>query len=122
VFENRVLRRIFGPKGDEVTREWSCTMRSFLICTHPKILLGRSNQWEWGGRDMWHAWEKKEKCTRFWWKIPMGDRGVNRRMGWEWIVGRLAWGLEWIQVSQDRYRWWAVVNTVMNLLALVPRS
>jgi len=22
VFENRVLRRIFGPKRDEVTREW----------------------------------------------------------------------------------------------------
>jgi hypothetical protein len=22
VFENRVLRRIFGPKGDEVTRGW----------------------------------------------------------------------------------------------------
>jgi len=22
VFENRALRRIFGPKGDEVTREW----------------------------------------------------------------------------------------------------
>jgi len=22
VFENRVLRRIFGPKGDEVTEEW----------------------------------------------------------------------------------------------------
>jgi hypothetical protein len=22
VFQNRVLRRIFGPKGDEVTREW----------------------------------------------------------------------------------------------------
>jgi hypothetical protein len=22
MFENRVLRRIFGPKGDEVTREW----------------------------------------------------------------------------------------------------
>ena len=22
VFESRVLRRIFGPKGDEVTREW----------------------------------------------------------------------------------------------------
>jgi hypothetical protein len=21
-FENRVLRRIFGPKGDDVTREW----------------------------------------------------------------------------------------------------
>jgi hypothetical protein len=23
VFENRVLRRIFGPKRDEVTREWT---------------------------------------------------------------------------------------------------
>jgi hypothetical protein len=22
VFENRVLKRIFGPKRDEVTREW----------------------------------------------------------------------------------------------------
>jgi hypothetical protein len=22
VFENRVLRRIFGPKRDEITREW----------------------------------------------------------------------------------------------------
>jgi hypothetical protein len=22
VFENRVLRRLFGPKRDEVTREW----------------------------------------------------------------------------------------------------
>ena len=22
VFENRVLRRVFGPKGDEVTGEW----------------------------------------------------------------------------------------------------
>jgi hypothetical protein len=22
VFENRTLRRVFGPKGDEVTREW----------------------------------------------------------------------------------------------------
>jgi len=22
VFENRVLRRIFGPKGEEVTRDW----------------------------------------------------------------------------------------------------
>jgi hypothetical protein len=28
VFENRVLRRIFEPKRDEVTEEWS-----FVICT-----------------------------------------------------------------------------------------
>jgi len=29
VFQKRVLRRIFGPRRDEVTREWrSCIMRS----------------------------------------------------------------------------------------------
>jgi hypothetical protein len=45
VFGNRVLRRIFGPKRVEVTEE-SCTMGSFIICTHHQILLGRSNQGE----------------------------------------------------------------------------
>jgi hypothetical protein len=34
VFENRVLRRIFGPKRDEVTRGWrNCIMRNFITCT-----------------------------------------------------------------------------------------
>jgi hypothetical protein len=46
VFENGVLRRIFGPKRDEVTGEWSYTVGSFIICTYPQILLGRSNQEE----------------------------------------------------------------------------
>jgi hypothetical protein len=32
VFENRVLRRIFGFKGDVVTGEWkNFIMRSFMI-------------------------------------------------------------------------------------------
>jgi hypothetical protein len=32
VFENRVLRRIFEPKWDDVTGEWrSCTMRNFIM-------------------------------------------------------------------------------------------
>ena len=38
VFENRVLRRIFGPKRDVVTGEWrKLHMRSLILCTrHPK--------------------------------------------------------------------------------------
>jgi hypothetical protein len=33
VFENRVLRRIFEPKRDEVTGDWrKLLMRSFVIC------------------------------------------------------------------------------------------
>jgi hypothetical protein len=47
VFENRVLRRIFGPKGMRGRENGgSCTMRSFIICTHPQISLGRSSQGE----------------------------------------------------------------------------
>jgi hypothetical protein len=32
VFENKVLRRIFGSKRDEVTGEWRRLLRSFVIC------------------------------------------------------------------------------------------
>jgi hypothetical protein len=36
VFENKVLRRIFGPKRDEVTGAWTNCMRSCMFCTlHP---------------------------------------------------------------------------------------
>jgi hypothetical protein len=45
VFENRVLRKVFGPKRDEVMGEWrNFTMRNFIICTHPQISLGKSSQ------------------------------------------------------------------------------
>jgi hypothetical protein len=46
----------------------SYTMRSFIVCTHPQISLGRSSQGELGGQDMWHAWERRGKCTGFWWE------------------------------------------------------
>jgi hypothetical protein len=33
-----------------------------------------------------------------------------------WIFGRLnGGGIKWIDLSQDRDRWWALVNAVMNL-------
>jgi hypothetical protein len=43
---------------------------------------------------MWHAWERRENCTRFWWKSlkerdHSEDQGVGGRM---WIFGRLAGG------------------------------
>jgi hypothetical protein len=37
-----------------------------------------------------------------------------REIGWG--------GVEWIQLAQDRDRWRAVVNAVMNLRVLAPRS
>jgi hypothetical protein len=48
LFENRVIRKVFGLKKAEVTEKnrGSCIMMSFIICTHPKISLGRSSQGE----------------------------------------------------------------------------
>jgi hypothetical protein len=43
-------------------------------------------------------------------------------MGSEWILGRLAWGVEWIKLAQDRDRWRALVNAAMNLRVLGQRS
>jgi invasion protein IalB len=42
VFENRVLRKMFGPEGDEVTGDWekNCIMRNSIVCTLHQILLG----------------------------------------------------------------------------------
>jgi hypothetical protein len=41
VFEKRVLRRIFGPKRDEVTVEWrKLYNRSLMICTPHPVLFG----------------------------------------------------------------------------------
>jgi hypothetical protein len=45
VFETRVLRRIFGPKRDEVTGK----LRNFIICTHSQISLGKSRRMRWVG-------------------------------------------------------------------------
>jgi hypothetical protein len=63
---------------------------------------------------MWHAWERREKCRRFWWESPrerdhLEDQGVGGKMGSEWILWRLAWGgVDWIRLAQDRDRWRAV--------------
>ena len=40
LLENRVLRRIFGPKRDEITSEWRKLMRSLTICIAHHILSG----------------------------------------------------------------------------------
>jgi hypothetical protein len=68
---------------------------------------------------MWHAWERTETCTRFWWETPKErdlseDQGVDERRGSEWILGRLD-GMEWIYLTQDRDQWRDLVKTAMNL-------
>jgi hypothetical protein len=46
MFENRVLRNIFGPKRDKVTGEWRKETRCFMLCTLNQITFRRSNEEE----------------------------------------------------------------------------
>ena len=41
VLENRVLRKVFGPKGGEVKGEWRKPHReAFMLCTAHQMLFG----------------------------------------------------------------------------------
>jgi hypothetical protein len=58
---------------------------------------------------------------------PEGKRPLQRpRRRWEDAIKmglrEIGGGVEWIRLAQDRDRWRAVVNAVMNLRVLKPRS
>jgi hypothetical protein len=63
---------------------------------------------------MWHAWERGETCTGFWWESPkkkdqLTDQGVDGRMGSIWTLGRLVGGV-WSGFT------WLRIGTVGGLL------
>jgi hypothetical protein len=59
---------------------------------------------------------------------PEGKRPLGRpRCRWEDGIRvdlrDMGWGsVDWIQLTQNTYQWWALVNTVMNLWVLAPRN
>jgi hypothetical protein len=55
---------------------------------------------------------------------PKGKRPRHRwEGGIKTDLREIGWGcVEWIHLVQDRDRWWAVVNVVMNPRVLAPQS
>jgi hypothetical protein len=122
VFENRVQRRIFGPKRDEVTGE----KRKFhneelhIMYSSPNIIKQiKSRRMRRAGHVARMGEERK--VYRVLMGKPEGKRPLGRpRRRWEdgirMDLRDTGWGsVEWIQLAQDRDRWLALVNKVMNL-------
>jgi hypothetical protein len=86
VFENRVLRRIFGSKRDEVTGEWRKLHHEELhdlYCSPTPGRLIKSRRIRWTGHVA--RMGEGEACTGFWWgnlreRVHWGDPGVDRKI------------------------------------------
>jgi hypothetical protein len=119
VYENRVLRRIFGPRRDEVTGELRRLHNeelNDLYCSPNIVRVITSRRMRWAGHVA--RMGKERGCIGSWW--------VNQRERdhWEdlhvdgWIIlGRISrrWDVDWIGLAQDRDRWRTLVSAVMNL-------
>jgi hypothetical protein len=98
VFEKRVLRRIFGPRRDEVTGKWKkLHIEEFhILFLSPNIIRHiKSMRMRWVGHV---ACMGEESVQCFGGKVRRNSfhlevQGVDGRMGSEWILGRLVGGV-----------------------------
>jgi hypothetical protein len=112
VFENRVRRRICGPKRDGVTGGWRKLRNEELQNLHcsPSIIrIIKSGRMRWAG----HVARMGEKRNVYRLLVgkPEGKRPIGRpRRRWMENIKMdlLEIGLrvvDWIGLAQDRYRW-----------------
>jgi hypothetical protein len=67
VFENRVLRKIFGPKWDEVTEEWQIQHNeelNYLYCS-PSVARMIKSRMRWAGAC--NTYGEKRGTYKVWW-------------------------------------------------------
>ena len=122
MFENRVLRGIFGPKRDEVTEEWRKLHNDELkdlYCSPNIVRVIKLRRIIWAGH-VACKWERRSKQGVVV-RRPEGKRPLGKpRSRWEDNIkmdlqeaGCGGYGLD--RLSQDRDRWRALVNAVMKL-------
>ena len=120
VFENVFLRRIFGPRKDEVTGEWRRLNKEELIVLLTQYCAGdkiEKNEMGWACG----AYGEVRGVCRVLVGKPEGRRPLGRpRRRW---VDNISMDvqevgcsfMDWIGLAQDRDRWRTLVSAVMSL-------
>ncbi|KAJ4429604.1 hypothetical protein ANN_21790 [Periplaneta americana] len=122
VFENKVLRKIFGAKRDEVTGEWRKLHNAELQALYfspDKIRNIKSRRLRWAG----HVARMGESRNAYRVLVgrPEGKRPLGRpRRRWEDNIKMDLREVgyddrDWINLAQDRDQWRAYVRAAMNL-------
>jgi hypothetical protein len=116
------LRRVFGPKRDEVTGEWRKLNNEELsdLYSLPNIVrVVKSRRLRWvghvacmgEGRGVHRVLVGKPKGKR-----PLGRPGLRREDNIKMDIQEVGGGCgHWLELSRDRERWRVLVGTVRNL-------
>jgi hypothetical protein len=117
-----VLRRIFGPRRDEVTGDWRRLHNEELndLYSSPNIVwVTKSRRMRWAGH-VAHMGEEREV-----YRVLVGNpegKGPLGRPRRRWLnsirtdLQEVGCGyMDWIGLAQERDRWRTLVSAVMNL-------
>jgi hypothetical protein len=122
VFENRVLRRIFGPKRGEVTGKWRKLHNEELHDLYSSLSIIRiikERRMRWVG----HVARTGEKRNGYRLLVgkpqgrrPLGKPRRRRLVNIRMDLVEVRWGdVNSIGLAQDGDRWRATMNSVLNL-------